>query len=45
MTNYYYDVDKNTQCTNCNAQYAGAVSRSTNSIGEFVDWCDECDDD
>ena len=45
MTNYYYDVDTETNCTNCGAVYDGVVSRSTNERGEFVDWCDECDDD
>ena len=46
MTNYYYDVNPDTNCTNCNGNYAHAgIDRSTNSLGEFVDWCDECDDE
>jgi hypothetical protein len=45
MTNYYYDVNVDTHCTNCNTEYDGVTSRSTNTIGEFVDWCDECDED
>ena len=40
-----HNVNAETNCTNCGDNYAGAVSRSTDTSGNFVDWCDECDDD
>ena len=46
MTNYYYDVNVDTNCTNCGGDYSDAgFDRSTNALGEYVDWCDECDDE